>query len=299
MANDGTASAAVLPTAPRTWGSRRLWTLTGLLLAGLWAAVALDLDPTELLPGDGGWKVAGEVLSHAVQPAWTYEDAEVSVEALPLPLKALQAAWVTVALAAAATSLALLLGLPLGLAASASFWNTGTCSSIPGLHRGLRGLCFTTARAVIALLRSVHELIWAVLLLAALGISQVSAVVAIAIPYCGTLAKVFSELLDEAPSDAADGLRALGATHWQRLCLGLLPASLPDLCAYAFYRFECALRSSAVLGFFGYPTLGFYIAASFENLYYGEVWTYLYTLLVLVVAADLWSGAVRRRLVEG
>ena len=68
---------------------------------------------------------------------------------------------------------------------------------------------------------------------------------------------------------------------------------MPDILAYSFYRFECALRSSAVLGFFGYPTLGFYIAASFENLYFGEVWTYLYTLFLLVALVDVWSGRIR------
>ena len=52
-----------------------------------------------------------------------------------------------------------------------------------------------------------------------------------------------------------------------------------------------------VLGFFGFPTLGYYIAASFENLHYGEVWTYLYTLIALVLVVDVWSGGLRRRLV--
>ena len=67
-----------------------------------------------------------------------------------------------------------------------------------------------------------------------------------------------------------------------------------DLVAYTFYRFECALRSSAVLGFFGFPTLGFHLAASFENLHYGEVWTYLYVLFGLIALADWWSGRIRR-----
>jgi phosphonate transport system permease protein len=70
---------------------------------------------------------------------------------------------------------------------------------------------------------------------------------------------------------------------------------MPDMITYSFYRFECALRSSAILGFFGYPTLGFFIAASFENLHYGEVWTYLYTLFFLVTVVDWWSGALRKR----
>ena len=47
--------------------------------------------------------------------------------------------------------------------------------------------------------------------------------------------------------------------------------------AYAFYRFECALRSSAMLGFFGYPDPGQPDPAVVpENLHYREVWTYLY-----------------------
>ena len=52
------------------------------------------------------------------------------------------------------------------------------------------------------------------------------------------------------------------------------------------------------VGFFGFPTLGYHLAASFENLYYGEVWTYLYVLLVLVLVVDWWSGRLRRELVS-
>ena len=129
-------------------------------------------------------------------------------------------------------------------------------------------------------------------------VGDLTAILAIALPYAGTLAKVFSEMVDEAPRESAAALAGAGATPLAAFLFGLLPRALPDLAAYAFYRFECALRSSAVLGFFGFPTLGYYLAASFENLHYGEVWTYLYTLFLLVVAADVWSGALRRRLVE-
>jgi len=78
---------------------------------------------------------------------------------------------------------------------------------------------------------------------------------------------------------------------------GVQTCALPILIAYTFYRFECALRSSAVLGFFGFPTLGYYIAASFENLYYNEVWTYLYVLLGLILLVEWWSSRLRRELV--
>ncbi len=134
------------------------------------------------------------------------------------------------------------------------------------------------------------------LLLAALGHGDVTVVIAIALPYSGTVAKIVSELIDEAPRGAAIALRGAGASGGQVFLFGLLPRALPDLITYVFYQFECALRSSAVIGFFGFPTLGAFIAASFENLHYGEVWTYLYALLALVLLVELWSGLIRRRL---
>ncbi len=296
-----------LPKTGFLGAGRRGLVLASIAAAGLVAAIDLGLDPRDLIPGEGGLTVAGELFSRALSPALTYEADDLPAGIQPLPLKALEAARVTVTLAAAAISLSVVVGLVLGFMASTAWW-VGDASPTSGqdpavsrarrfLNRAVRPTLYGGTRTLIALMRSVHELLWAVLLLAALGLSQLTAVIAIAIPYAGTLAKVFSEMLDEAPRDSALALRAAGASPAVVFLFGLLPRALPDMAAYAFYRFECALRSSAVLGFFGYPTLGYYIAASFENLYYGEVWTYLYTLFLLVAFADWWSGAVRRRLV--
>jgi len=145
-------------------------------------------------------------------------------------------------------------------------------------------------------MRSIHEILWALALLAAFGLTTVAAVIAIAIPYAGTLAKVFSEMLDEAPDDAAEALRMAGAGSLQTFLFGLVPRALPDMGAYSFYRFECALRSAAILGFFGFETLGKYIHQSCGELYFREAWTYLYALCFLIVAVEWWSGAIRRRL---
>ena len=124
----------------------------------------------------------------------------------------------------------------------------------------------------------------------------VTGVLAIAIPYGGTLAKIFSEMIDEAPRDAALALRAAGASGLQVFGFGLVPRAVPDMIAYAFYRFECALRSSAVLGFFGMGTLGREIEQAFQATNYGEVWTHLYVLIALVIVFDAWSGRLRARL---
>ena len=119
----------------------------------------------------------------------------------------------------------------------------------------------------------------------------------IALPYGGTLAKVFSEMLDEAPRNTRAALTGLGAAPIAALVVGLLPRALPDLAAYSFYRLECAVRSSAVLGFFGYETLGYHMRLAFEDGAYRTVWTYLYAMIALVLVLEAWSAAIRRRLV--
>ena len=144
--------------------------------------------------------------------------------------------------------------------------------------------------------RSIHELIWALLILSALGVSPLAGMVALAIPFAGTLGKVFSELVDEETRSAAEALRAIGHRPVQTFLTGILPRALPDLITYSFYRFECALRASAVLGFVGIETIGLYIRLSHEEFYYREVWTYFYLLLALIVAVDLWGAAIRKRL---
>lgn len=286
---------------PGLFGARAL-VLVAILAAGLGAGLALGLSWADLVPGPGGRRVAGEFFSRALSPALTYEAASVPEGTPPLWVKALVAAKDTVVFAAAAMSLALLLGIVLGFCASTAWWAdeplAGESRWRRRLRRSLGPVLYGVTRPFIAFLRSVHELLWAVLFLAAFGLGHLTAVMAIVLPYAGTLAKVFSEMVDETPRRAARSLRESGASPLQVFCVGLFPRALADMTAYAFYRFECALRSSAILGFFGFPTLGYYVSASFENLHYGEVWTYLYTLLALVVVADLWSGAVRRKVVR-
>ena len=253
-----------------TWATGALATL----LAGIW----LGLNPADLLAADT--ELWWEFISAAARPALV-DEATGEVFLPPLVLEAL---WATVSFAAAGMGLAVVVAAPLTLLASTRFSGGGWLN--------------TSVRVLIASMRSVHELLWAILFLAALGLNEASAVVAIAIPYAGTLAKVFSELLDETPTEAANAMRAAGATELQALVFGVIPQAGPDLAAYGLYRFECAIRSSAVLGFFGFPTLGYALSSSADSAHFHEVWTYLYALFLLVWIADRWSWAVRRRMVR-
>ena len=274
------------------WLGPRRSALLGILLAGMIGAWLIQLDPAQLF-GRAQWHQLGEFFKAALRPALAYEDLNPASEGVFLSEIGF-AIYKTLLYAAAAIGLSLIGGLVFGLIGSTRAWLALASPAKP--FRVLSVSSMFLVRLVMTILRSVHEIIWAILFLQALGNLPLAAVIAIAIPYSATLGKVFSELIDEAPRATAEGLRANGASVLQMYVFGLLPTVLPDLFAYLLYRFECGLRSAAVLGFFGAPTLGYYLSLSWGERHFHEVWAYLYALFAIIVVCDLWSGAVRQRL---
>ena len=201
----------IKPSLWRNWvGPHRLGVLAGVLLffGGLYF---LGVRPGNLIPNEGGLKLAGDFFEAAFKPpAVTYE-SEVPEGIEPFLWKTAKALWLTFRYAVVAMSLALVIGLVFGFLGARSWWPEGAGGGV----RRLLGVMRWCARVFSAVIRSVHELLWALLFLTALGTSPLAAVVAIALPYGGTLAKVFSEMLDEQNESSMEAIRASGA--------GLLP----------------------------------------------------------------------------
>lgn len=141
-----------------------------------------------------------------------------------------------------------------------------------------------------AFVRSIHEIFWAFLFLPIVGLNPICGVLAIAIPYAGVFAKVYAEILQEADQGPQRGLPP--QTHaLVRICYGVLPVVYAAVKNYTSYRFECALRSSAVLGFIGLPTLGFHLETAFREGLYAEVAVLLYVFYLLIASLRYWLKA--------
>ena len=142
-------------------------------------------------------------------------------------------------------------------------------------------------RAFAASIRAVHELFWGLLLLQISGLSTVTGVLAIAIPYVGIFAKMFGEFLEESDPAPARSLPA-GSPHLSRFFYARLPLIWHACKTYTSYRLECALRASAILGFIGLPTIGFHLETAFREGLYSEGAALLYILLALIVTLRWW-----------
>lgn len=145
-------------------------------------------------------------------------------------------------------------------------------------------------RRLAAFIRAIHELFWALLFIQVWGLSPLAGVLAIAIPYAGTFAKIYGELFEEVDPAPAQALPS-GSGRLSALLYTLLPQALKPMLIYTSYRLECGIRSSAVLGFIGLPTLGFYLESLLRQGHYGEAATYLYVLIVLIATMRWWLQA--------
>ena len=200
----------------------------------------------------------------------------------------LAATWRTLAYAVAGITLAVLLGFPLGIAAA------GSAAGSPKSGTSL----VVAVRLVLAALRSVHELVWAVLFVAAFGLSSLTAILALALPYAGILGRIYGELFNQVPQEPLRALQTTGASPFRVFLYGRLPMALHEMIGYTFYRFECAIRSAAIMSFVGIRGLGYEIQLSLNDLLFNQVWTLMLFLVALIILVDLWSSRVRRSLVS-
>lgn len=146
--------------------------------------------------------------------------------------------------------------------------------------RGIRLFC--------AAIRSVHELFWALLLIQVFGLSPTTGLLAIAIPYAGIFAKVFSELIEEADL-AAERVLPRGTSAVSRFAYGRLPELAGPFGDYLLYRLECGLRSTLVLGFIGLPTMGFELESYFRQGHYAQAAAFVGVFYVLIGTRRLWA----------
>jgi phosphonate transport system permease protein len=153
------------------------------------------------------------------------------------------------------------------------------------------------ARGILSVFRCIPEFVWAFMFVRAVGLGPFPGVLAIGVSYGGMLGKVYSEILENLAVQPSEALQATGASRPKVLLYGMLPQALPQLVSYTLYRWECAVRASAILGFIGAGGLGQQIELSMRMFNFHEVITLVLILLLLVSVVDFLSAKARKAIV--
>lgn len=263
------------------WRGRVAFTIIALIL--FWPMlVASEFKPWILLD-EQSLGATGNFLASFFPPAHSREFLALMLEAT----------WQTIAIATAGLTLALLGAIPLTLLATESL-SVSRLES--GRMRPASAVTRQAARWLLVLLRSVPELVWALLFVRIVGLGPTAGVLAIALTYSGMLGKVYAEILESSEAHATESLLKNGSGRLAALFYGVLPASAAELVSYTTFRWECAIRGSVVMGFVGAGGLGQRMDESMKMLAGGEVSTMLMIFVLLVAGADLVSSFLRRRL---
>jgi len=156
---------------------------------------------------------------------------------------------------------------------------------------------FQLCRRFLEALRTVPEIVTALILVWAFGIGALAGILAIAIHTTGALGKLFAEAIENAEAGPWDGVVSAGGT-WAEACrFAILPQVLPNILSYALLRFEINLRSASVIGFVGAGGIGEELYTAIASNYYQEISAILLLLILCVAAIDLMSERIRHRVI--
>jgi phosphonate transport system permease protein len=158
-----------------------------------------------------------------------------------------------------------------------------------------RRILYPLARLAMIVSRSIHEIVWAMLLVSIFGFGPFPGMLVLIIIYIGFAGKLFSENIEAIDMGPVEAMRAVGANRLKEMCIGVLPQVMPVWTGIAIYGWDVALRGSTILGLVGAGGLGTELRASIESLRYQRAGAILIIIICLVSLSELMSIQIRKR----
>ncbi len=252
------------PAFVPNWTVRLAW--AGLALYVLYAAGTLEISFERVVRGMDN---AARFLSRMFPPNLAPDKLELIRTGI---LESLQ-------IAVLATGVGVLFSLPLGLAAARNL-------STPMLS--------WLARASIAVCRSFHPVIVAILFVKAVGFGALAGVLALVVSTMGFVAKLFAEVVEELNPKQVEAVRSTGAGFFNVLIMAVMPQVIARFIGLSVYQFDSNLRNSTMVGIVGGGGIGAPLFTAYQRFDYDVVLTILIIIIALILLCELGSARVRR-----
>jgi len=152
-------------------------------------------------------------------------------------------------------------------------------------------------RAALSVVRAIPDILYALVFVAAVGVGPLAGVAALILFNLGVVTKLLSETVDGVDTGPIEAARATGASRTQAVRWAVLPQVLPNYVAYSLYTFELNIRASTVIGIVGAGGIGNLLFTQYRFFNWSNVSVIVIELFVLVLAIELASIWLRRRLV--
>jgi phosphonate ABC transporter permease subunit PhnE len=193
-----------------------------------------------------------------------------------------RAAWTTIRIATLGSLLGALLALPLAVLTARNL-------AAP------RALAWA-AKAVLDVMRSIHTLVFGLVLVGIVGLGPTAGILAIGLHSMGTYGKLFAEAIESLDMAAIHAVQSVGASRTQVFFNAVWPSVLPQFVSSHLYIWEFNIRDSTILGIIGAGGLGLLISEATSLFQWGRLATVLLVVIVLVGSFDAMSRRIRRAL---
>lgn len=206
----------------------------------------------------------------------------------------------TFAISFVGSALAVAIALPLSLLTARSLLYRGVLYEGQRLGPARRTLgvgVYASAKAVLNVLRTIPEIVWALIFVFMVGLGPFPGVLALGVHTGGVLGKLFGEVLEDVDPRPLLALQSTGASRLRILLYGVLPQAAPQFVSYALYRWEVNIRAAAIMGFVGAGGLGQRVHVAISLFLERELLTLILAIYVTVTLVDLLSTWLRSRLV--
>lgn len=261
-------NAATLPATPRVafppnWPARIGWLLLAIYV--VWASSQLDVTWARFASGlESGAKFLGRMFP----PDFRADKVEMIVKGLA---ESLQITFI-------ATVIGIALSLPIGLMAARNL---------------MPAWVVWPARGIIAIARSFHEVVVAIVFVKAVGFGAIAGIGALVIGSIGFVAKLFAEAIEEISLKQVEAIRATGASFMSVVLFGVLPQVFSRFLGFATYQFDSNLRHSTMIGIVGAGGIGGTLFAAFQRFDYDFVCAILIAIIALIMLGEILSNFVR------
>ena len=158
-------------------------------------------------------------------------------------------------------------------------------------------ITYPLARIAMTLSRSVHEIVWALIFVSAVGLGAFAGVLAIAARSLGFIAKISAEAIENIDPKPVEAIRAVGGNNLQVMLFAILPQVMPVIVGVVIFEWEINIRRSAVLGLVGAGGLGLVFFRQMNTFNYHGVMTVIIAILGLILLGEAFSHWVRRKII--
>lgn len=156
---------------------------------------------------------------------------------------------------------------------------------------------YYVGRVSMTLSRSVHEVVWGLVFVAAVGLGALAGVLAMAVRSIGFISKTVAEAIEDVNKGPVEAMRAVGANRFQVLMFGIVPQVLPVIIGNVIFEWDVNIRRSTIMGLVGAGGLGLALHRQMASYNYGGIATVIFVILLLIVAGELFSAWARRKVI--